>query len=348
MTTSRIRIGFTLLEVLLTLSLAVIIMGLVGGAMRTYVNEMNVHDQQLRQTQLAMQLFAMMETDLRSSLHPEPIDTKSLESFLQESAAGGDSSSEGGAAAEGGEEADLSAAGIEGPTPTEEETAIEPESASMVTAGVVLQSPGLIGTADVIQFDISRLPRLEEYSPILGDGTGRLMDVPSDMKTISYYVQASGTVGGVQDDFATMATNLGLMDSTLDGGGLVRRSLDRAITVGAAANGLAQLTLTGRIVAPEVTEIAFQYWDGLVWSAQWDSDVLGELPLAVEIQMTIQNRSDEDASTTSPDASTAISYRHVIRLPMARKIEETTEETTSETSTETDAAVSDPPTGEAG
>jgi type II secretory pathway pseudopilin PulG len=341
---SKNRIGFTLLEVILTLSLAVIIMGLVGGAMRTFVNEMDDQDQQLRQTQLAMQLLAMIETDLRSSLHPEPIDTQSLESFLEDSGSAESTSLIGEDA--DGEVVDLSAAGIEGPPATQEDTAVETNASFTVTGGIVLERPGLIGTADVIQFDISRLPRLEEYSPILGDGTGRLIDVPSDMKTISYYVQASGTVGGVQDDFATLATNLGLMDSTLDGGGLIRRSLDRAITVGAAANGLSQLSLTGRIMAPEVTEIAFQYWDGLTWAAQWDSDVLGELPLAVEIQMTIQNRSDDETSMSSGDLSTAVTYRHVVRLPLARKIKESTDETTSETSTETDAAISDPPTGE--
>ena len=119
----------------------------------------------------------------------------------------------------------------------------------------MLQTPGLIGNQFQIQFDISRLPRLEEYIPLLDANTADLQDVPSDIKTVSYFVQQPGTVTGVH-----RSTRQSIGDSTGEGasdggnGGLVRRAVDRAATAFASENGsFAQLNASGDLLAPEVT-----------------------------------------------------------------------------------------------
>ena len=82
----RAMAAFTLLEVLLTLSMSVVLMMLVGGAIQFYARDMNVRDMDIRQTQLAAAVMQMIEDDLRATLHTEPVDTSGLEALLASSA----------------------------------------------------------------------------------------------------------------------------------------------------------------------------------------------------------------------------------------------------------------------
>jgi type II secretory pathway component PulJ len=314
------RSGFTLLEVVLTLSMSVILMVLIGGAVQFYARDMNVRDMDIRQTQLAAAILQMVEDDLRATLHTEPIDTAPLEALLA-SASGGQ---------QGGEvpQEDLSAAGIES-EPTDTELASESSALVNLQSGVaVLQSPGLIGNQYQIQLDLSRLPRLEEYVALLDGSTSNIDDVPSDIKTVAYFVQSPGITTGVQDQLDALEPSSA--SSSL--GGLVRRSLDRAATVQAASTGgLSQLNQTGELLAPEVVAIEFSYWDGTTWQLQWSSDEYGELPLAVQVQLTmrVERQGAEDVTTVLADGVSNPDelriFNHIVRLPLARPIEQTTE-----------------------
>jgi prepilin-type N-terminal cleavage/methylation domain-containing protein len=318
--------GFTLLEVVLTLALSVVLMVLVGGAIQFYARDMNVRDMDIRQTQLAAAILQMIEDDLRATLHTEPVDTAALESLLS-SASGGQ------AGGEAAPEEDLSAAGIESET-TDTELALETSSLVNLQTGVaVLQSPGLIGNQSQIQIDLSRLPRLEEYVALLDGSTSDIDDVPSDIKTVAYFVQSAGVTGGVQDQLDAMDPAV----AAVGAGGLVRRSLDRAATVQAASTGgLSLLNQTGELLAPEVIAIEFAYWDGVTWQLQWSSDEYGELPLAIQVQLTmrVDRQSAEDVTSvltdtvSNPDEMRI--FNHIVRLPLARPIEETTESQTED------------------
>ncbi len=239
---SQWRPAFTLLEVLLTLSMSVVLMILVGGAIQFYARDMNVHDMDIRQTQLASAVMQMIEDDLRATLHSEPVDMSGLEALLASTA--GESS--GGGQSGGGDDQDLSAAGIDSAD------ASLPEETSIVDlqSGVaVLQTPGLVGNQYQIQIDLSRLPRLEEYVAMLDDTIAEIDDVPSDLKTVAYFVQPAGTIGGIQDPLDSLDPDA----ATSGTGGLVRRSLDRAATVEAArTGGLTLLNQTGELLAPEI------------------------------------------------------------------------------------------------
>ena len=67
------RTGFTLLEVFLTLAMAVVLMGLIGSAIQFYARDMNVNNMDVRQTVLAGAIMQMIEDDLRLTIHPEPL-----------------------------------------------------------------------------------------------------------------------------------------------------------------------------------------------------------------------------------------------------------------------------------
>ncbi|MDG2223253.1 MAG: prepilin-type cleavage/methylation domain-containing protein [Rubripirellula sp.] len=316
--------AFTLLELILTLSMSVVLMALVGGAMQFYARDMNVRDLDIRQTQLAAAVMQMLEDDLRATLHTEPVDTAPLAELLAAtgSITGGDEAPTGDASAE-----DLAAAGIA----DEPETIITDTTETLdLQAGVaVLETPGLIGNQYQIQLDLSRLPRLEEYVALLDGSNTEIDDVPSDIKTVAYFVQEADTLGGVQDPLQQLLPDDTTLADTQAAGGLVRRSLDRAATAYASTNGnLITLNQTGELLAPEIQGIEFQYWDGLTWQLEWSSDDYGELPLAIQITLYMADPRVEATSTATSE--TLRTFKHIVRLPMAKMIVEE-EEDLSET-----------------
>ena len=325
----RVRAGlnraFTLLEVLLTLAMSVVLMGLIGTAFQFYAVDMNVRNMDIQQTQMAAAVMQMIEDDLRATLHSEPADMSGLEELLSSSLGGEEEGDKSG----GGEEEDLSAAGIS----MEEDIVEEMDAVPLnVTSGVaVLQTPGLIGNQYQIQLDLSRLPRLEEYVQMMDQTTATLQDVPSDLKTVAYYVQSDDSTAGVLDSLAELDPDA----TDLTSGGLVRRSLDRAATLEAATMGnISTLNQTGDLLAPEVKAIEFSYWDGLTWQLEWSSDEFGELPLAVQVTIymvdpALAATEDEDTlSSLGPESMR--SFTHIVRLPMAVPIETAEEDDLSE------------------
>jgi hypothetical protein len=306
------RLGFTLLELLLTLSMTVVLMTLVNAAFDFYAFDMDSSDADMRRTMLASAVMQMIEDDLRASLHPEPLDTAALEELLSSTAGAASGLSGGGGGGAGDDSGDAAAAGLDDPS-------IEEDTSSIETGTTVLLSPGLIGNQFQLQIDTSRLPRLEEYSVMMDVDPGNLNDLPSDLKTVTYFVQQAEAYG-VDDPLAK------LDDSTSTGsGGLVRRVLDRQASTFAALSGnINSLNQTGELLAPEVMGIEFSYWDGMIWQIQWNSDELGELPLAVKIQMSMVDPL-VDANEQVPRL-----FSHVVRLPMAKIIEEEEDEELAE------------------
>lgn len=309
----RPRIGFTLLEVLLTLAMSVVLMVLIGGAIQFYARDLNASNVQIRQVQVGAAVLQMIEDDLRAAMHPEPIDTAALASLLASAAA----PSSGGGGGGGGASEDLSAAGVASDETLPPDTGLPVD---LVSGASVLQRPGLIGSEYQIQVDISRLPRLEEYMVMLDETAGDIDDIPSDLKTVTYFVQSAGITG--------VADSLGQFDAeTASGGasGLVRRSLDRAVTTTAlTSGGLTTLNQTGELIAPEVVSLEFSYWDGLMWQLQWNSDEMGELPLAVRVQIAVVDAADTATSaegTTTETASEPRLFTHIVRLPLARPVD---------------------------
>ena len=314
--------GFTLLELILALSMSVVLMVLIGGAIQFYARDMNVRDMDIRQTQLAASILQMIEDDLRATLHPQPVDTSALEELLAVTA-GGDSP---GDDPSGGQ--DLSSVGIDSLVDDEVLTDDLLAGTDLSSGVSVLTTPGLVGNQSQIQLDVSQLPRLEEYVALLDTNTADLDDIPSDIKTIAYFVQAPDTLGGVEDTLETATAELGL-ESNLNSGGLVRRSLDRAATVEAANTGsIALLNQTGDLLAPEVIGIEFSYWDGVTWQLEWSSDSYEELPLAISVTLTLKpdQAADSDLASAALSPDSARVFTHIVRLPLAKPIEQEEED----------------------
>ncbi|MEM6692592.1 MAG: prepilin-type cleavage/methylation domain-containing protein [Planctomycetota bacterium] len=307
--------AFTLLELILTLAMSVVLLSLVGSAVTFYTRTMDAGQTDVRQLTLASSILQMIEDDLRLTQFGDPIDPTPLEDLI-------------GTTAEGEGTGDLSAAGIESTaSDTSGSDAVVADAATtdLSSTAMVLVKPGVLGNQFQLQCDVSRLPRLEDYNVMMEiQDPSELTDPPSDLKTVSYFVQPDTLMTGVSDD---------LSEDPLEGsGGLVRRVLDRRVTqLAMTTGGATRLASTGDLIAPEVVGLEFEYFDGTAWLLAWNSDEMGALPYAIRIQLSLRPLGAE--STVGSDAAVR-TLTHVVRLPAATSIPATTEEDLSGTSSE--------------
>jgi prepilin-type N-terminal cleavage/methylation domain-containing protein len=289
-----LRRGFTLLEVLLSLFLTAVVAVLIGGLVQLYLINESRGRERLRQTQTARAILNMIAEDIRTTVRYQPYDTSALQQMLS----GATSSMLGGA---------MGGAGASGGSPTDPAAGGDPNAAAAgsvpAPTGPTTIPPGIFGNEQSIEIDVSRMPRPDEYVIQIGDvSRGTLGDMPSDIKTVGYYVQ-SPRADGVLDPLARIAAESaeGATPDSNMSGGLVRRSLDRAVTQFAYANGnTMQIARTGEIIAPEVVGIEFSYFNANSgWQTQWDSAQLG-LPHVVKVTLAMQTESKARTNPIEP------------------------------------------------
>jgi hypothetical protein len=293
--------GITLLEVLLALGLTVLATGLIGGLIQIYQGQLELAKDNVRQARLARSLLTMIADDVRGVLREyQNQDAQTLESFLAASA-GGNAGQAGGGGGQGqggggggAAMAALSAApgalsggqGTGGGANAAASAGTGDEG--LAADGTMLPTtlpPGIYGTETSIEIDVSRPPRPDQYIGELANPLeSRIVDIPSDTKKVSYFVQSPQLVYGVQDPL-----NQAVGGAPQRNAGLVRRSLDRAVNRWAMEQvQTMQLSSTGEILAPEVIALSFSYFDGLQWLPSWDSSLQG-LPWAVQITIAMQH-----------------------------------------------------------
>jgi prepilin-type N-terminal cleavage/methylation domain-containing protein len=330
--------GFTLLELLLALGLTAVVSILIGGLVQLFlVNETRGRDT-VRQAQMARAILNMIAEDIRTTVRYYPYDTSGLDQMLgsaMNNATGGAlgalTGAAGGGAASGGAAGGGAAGGGSGGAgnPSAGGSAGGAGAAGGGLSGSAIGSmagggaggqmtggagatgspaaipPGIFGAASSIEIDVSRLPRPDEYVIQPGNiNTGSLGDMPSDIKTVGYYVQAPRS-DGVQDPLASLTSQIATATSSSSGlsGGLVRRSLDRAVTQYAYEVGNSdQLMRTGEIIAPEVLGIDFSYFGPEGWRTDWDSSTLG-LPSVVKVTIAMQRESSARTNPMAPGIS---------------------------------------------
>jgi hypothetical protein len=190
---------------------------------------------------------------------------------------------------------------------------------------------GLYGTATELQFDISRLPRVDQYQA-LSTSDASVVEIPSDIKTVTYFLRSEDSAAAA--DSILGATSIE-PSTTGTGRGLMRAESDRAVTAWSELNGTTQSHYSSaKLLAEEVTAVQFQYFDGSQWVSEWNSDEMGGLPVAIEVLLNIaepQSPSARDASFVPLGADAPPSqertYRMVVHLPVGG-VESKTSETT--------------------
>ncbi|MEX0866753.1 MAG: prepilin-type N-terminal cleavage/methylation domain-containing protein [Pirellulales bacterium] len=319
--------GFTLFEVILAMALSAIVLLLVSMAIKVHLGATDTRRTQIEEAQLARAVLQRIADDLRSTVQYKPIDFSSVSSL-------------------GGLD-DLEADDLEGFAEGDigDLTGDESEFGDQEPAGEVADIagqaaprsvPGLYGNRYELQLDVSRLPRLDEYDLVIrGDSEQGAVDLPSDIKSVAYYVvggSASTTAesgNGIRGDASP--AQLGAFnpnEQPTETAGLVRRSLDRAVTQYAIETGdLDRINSAGELLAAEVIAIEFRYSDGVEWFEEWNTEQRGSLPLTVQVAVAIdmhsKQRADLPGYTTSmlsdeaADLPQAVVYRLLVHLPLA-------------------------------
>jgi hypothetical protein len=226
-------------------------------------------------------------------------------------------------------------------------TSTDPNAAATGSAAEATEATNvvnLVGTATELRFDISRLPRADQFQGIMAaDATGELAaaDLPSDIKTVVYYLLS-------EESAATADSGLNVPGSLVPstsgrGRGLMRTELDRAVMLYSEASGQVETLYDGgRLLAKEIVGLSFRYHDGSAWSQEWDSKTSGGLPRAVEITLVLQpTYAMSDAALSAQMAQTGSmtgntlspleqEFRLIINLPSAPLVRETTTETATD------------------
>jgi hypothetical protein len=135
-------------------------------------------------------------------------------------------------------------------------------------------------------------------------GAGNLQSRTSDLATVAYFV--SGTAAGV-------------LQQAISRPGLARLEGDRmALAMADQQSSIALLASKTEILAPEVDAIKFTYFDGFRWRNDWDSNLLGGMPKAIEI--LVELRPLEGQANGSRSSAPNV-YRLLIAIPLAKPVD---------------------------
>jgi hypothetical protein len=194
-------------------------------------------------------------------------------------------------------------------------------------------APGLNGTLEELVLDVARLPRLDELSPPIPQPPtaaatlASAMDLPrpSDVKTIRYAIREGAVI-----DPSDLATTSLAPDDQRRAGGLVRQTIDRAVRQMAEETGDSALLESGQVLlAPEVVQIQFRYFDGITAVEEWNMQERRTMPTAIEVRIWLAPQNADDA-TNDPTSRTisaaglrtplagAHMYSQSIELPLAQ------------------------------
>lgn len=280
------RPGFTLLEVLLASALGLLLLAGLYVAFDVTLRQADTGRQAVEQGDLSRAIVNRMTIDLSGCIGP--LQPKSGGGLPQEAQTTGTASSSGstttagtasGTATAGTASAGTASTGTASPVAT-----LDPSSAPQDTGEQAADVPfqgGAFGTANQLTLFVSRVP------PSL-TGADMAFDPRPDLRRVIYYL---GSNGGLCRQERPWVTADGVRNSVDPD--LATESLDR--------------------IAPEVTDVLFEYFDGGSWASQWtgsDATTDGTTPIgpprAVRVTLTIQ-----------PPGGTPRTIKHVIPLRAA-------------------------------
>ena len=301
----RSRRGYTLLEVLLAMAIAVLLLGGLYTAMNIQLHHAESGREVVQQATLARALLSRIRQDIAAATNLPDASRYRLQS-TQNNSQGGGGSGQSGAAGNTGTAGNAGgtstpASGAAGGTTTgnsstnnsstnNNSSTSNPSTTGGLTAAdgtMVTWVYGIQGDSATLNLFVSKLPEVLAAGALTGDMQAPLV---SDLRRVSYWMAD--------------ATN-----------GLARQEV-KVETAQDIANLPPNVSDDGTIkYTPEVRNIQFSYFDGTNWQDSWDSTTLGAdgltpigPPRAVAVQIdVVQPRGGEAVK----------SYRHVVFIPSA-------------------------------
>ncbi|HEX4412542.1 MAG TPA: prepilin-type N-terminal cleavage/methylation domain-containing protein [Lacipirellulaceae bacterium] len=347
------RAGFTLFELILSIALFAVLLTLIGMAVNLYLMRVDADRSRVEEAQLARSVLTMIADDIHAASIYKPQDTKDLAALMLASkpfdvdtvdAAAG-SPKPGGPS---GPTAATKIAAIASTSSTSGQSATGSTGSSTSSGSTTSASGsgtdqtgttmplGLNGSDSDIYIDVTRIPRQEElFSTVTGytnapspvsSGSGGMtsststtdgnVNPPADLKTVHYYVRPGNSVEPGSEATTSLApgTQAGV-------GGLVREEVPRQLVLFSEQNGNGSAVGTGgTLIAPEVVQIQFQYFDGSQLATTWDMNQTPQLPVAIEVAIWLKSQkmrtTEEDIGATQALSGTH-EYKQVVFLPMA-------------------------------
>ncbi len=312
------RSGYTLVELMIAVGLSAILMAALYKSMDIYLSlQLDSHEEISRQ-QVARAVLRQMTRDIQSVVFTKqealPEEEEEVTDILGigitrsgTSGLSGDGTSGlgGGSTAGSGSSSEMS--DLDGNSYGT--STIDPETVSTT------YTSGLVGTSTDLQLFISRPDRNLAYvsSQELTSPDQRTGDL-----LLVRYLLASKLGSGLGSMIADREA-AGNTDGPL-GLARVEGDLYGLSTAVQTAEDMPQLS-AAKLVAREVSALAFRYYDGGQWLEEWDSTARNELPKAIEIVITLRDELPTESLLSddeqSPYALPETTHRMVVPLPTA-------------------------------
>ncbi len=230
------RRGYTLLEVLLASMIAVVLLGALYAALEVTLVRMDVNRNVIVANDLSRAVFNRVTIDLSNTLGPLP--PKSGGDGTTGSAAASTSTTTTATSASSG----ATAASSPSADPSGTAAAADPTSSAASTGVNIPFGAGVVGSDKQVTLFVSRLPTALTDLDVINATDVAL---PSDLRRVTYYL---ATDGGLARQSKPWVTADGVWNAT---------DPDRS-------NEAAE------VIAPEVLDATFEYYDGGTWLSQWD------------------------------------------------------------------------------
>jgi len=242
---SASRPAFTLVEVLIALGLSVLLITAIYSAIDLHYRVQSAGRGEIAFNQLTRSLIRIMNEDFSSVVMQIPEKTS------DEDAAAADESA--------------ASSGTSGSSSSTGSTTDTPLMMGGLEEGIAPLTFGIVGTSEVLHLTVSRPSRELAYTPLYsGDVTGRA----SDSIIISYGLAPVET-----QRFSLLETPTGH-----PGTGFGRRIRDLY-----SSEVIEDVLETSDVIAGEIVQVRFRYFDGAAWADSWDSQALGLLPTSIEV-----------------------------------------------------------------
>jgi len=279
--------GFTLLEIVLAMGLTVVVLALLTTAINSYLLRVDASRSRVESAQLARSLLNQIARDLRAARYESPpaADSGSANPGPSTSSTPSDSSAP--------------------------ETTSAPESSTVSDNGSTVS--GIYGTATELRIDRAapwRWERLSRESAPPDAATSAEMP-----QTVRYFLNDGSTL------LSTELAATGIGEQSPQGyAGLCRQQLATAAWIQRHGTSISTSNQDDvELLAPEVMEIEFAYFDGQQLVDAWDSAESNGLPRAVEIRLKIVEEPFEftanHRNTRQRSLDKAVEYRLLVHIP---------------------------------
>lgn len=312
------RRGYTLLELVLSLALTTVILGLVAMAIHNHLMLAEGSRGRVEEAQLARDLLLRIAEDLRNAA---PFVASSSSSSSSSSKSSSSSSS----STSSTSSSSSSTSSSSNPSSTSSSSSGASSSGTPNWAGTTYLG-GIYGSTQTLQMEISHHTRVNTLAGVQNNS-----QIPSagDIKVVIYSLGQPGT--GDPTASGSGSTQ----------GGLYRREVDRAAFVWAhQKSGSSDLSQATELLSPEVTDLAFIYYDSTIASNEWDSTENEKLPCAVRVSLAIRHSASGSSEQGARDATRKpVTYSMLVALPNAKASNIAPSSTSNSSSTSTSSSI---------